>query len=56
MVPDWSFGGLDYLWYNILHHKSPMYVILKLYADFQLSSVIRNASIIWSYLEDVDGP
>ena len=39
MVPDWSFGGLDYLWYQILHHESILYVILELYANFQLPSL-----------------
>ena len=55
MVTDWSFGGLDHLWYQILHHESTLYVILDLYAAFQLPNVIRSASSIWSYLEDTDG-
>ena len=44
MVPDWSFRGLDHIWYQILDHVSTLYVILELYAYFQLPSVIRNAS------------
>ena len=55
MVPDWIFGGLGHLWYQILHRESKLYVILELYANFQLPSVIRSESRIWSYLEDVDG-
>ena len=55
MVPDWSFGGLDHLWYQMLHHESTLSVILQFYADFQLHNMIKSASRIWSYLEDVDG-
>ena len=55
MVPDCGFGVLDHLRYQILHHESTLYVILELYADFQLPSVIKRASIIGSYLEDIDG-
>ena len=54
MVPDWSFGGLGHLWYQILHHKSTLYVILELYTDFQLHSMIRSVSRTPSYLEEVD--
>ena len=43
MVPDLSFGGLDHLQYQILHHESTLYVIPELYADFHLPSVIKNA-------------
>ena len=56
MVPEWSFIGLDHLWYQNLHHESTLYVIIELFADFQLPSVIRCASRNWSYLEDIDGP
>ena len=55
MVPDWSFGGLNHLWYQILHQESTLNVILELYADFQFPSTIKTALRIWSYLEDVDG-
>ena len=55
MIPNWSFGGLGHIWYQFLHHKSTLYVILELYADFQLPSVIKSASRIRSYLEDIDG-
>ena len=42
MVPDLSFGGLGYLWYQILHNESIF--ILELYTDLQLPSVIRSVS------------
>ena len=34
MVPDWSFEGLDHIWYQILHHKSTLYVIYMIYPSF----------------------
>ena len=55
MVPDRSFGGLDHLWYKMLHHESTLYVILELYADLQPHSVIKSQSRIRSYLGDIDG-
>ena len=55
MVSDWSFGGFDHLWYQILHHKSTLYVIRELYADFLLPSTIISVSRTQPYLEDVYG-
>ena len=55
MVPGWSFGARGHLWYQILHHKSTLYVILELYANFQLPSIIISVLRTQSYLEDVDG-
>ena len=55
MVPDLSFDGLGHFLYQILYHISTMYVILVLYANFQLPSMIRSASGKQLYLEDVDG-
>ena len=55
MVPDWSFGELGHLWYQILHNESTLCVILELYANLQHPSMIRSASRAWSYLEDIDG-
>ena len=55
MVPDWSFGGSDHLYYQILHHESTLYVILELYANFQLPGINRSMSRKHSYLDDVDG-
>ena len=43
MVPDWGFGGMDHPWYQILHHESKLYIIIELYADFQLPSMIKRA-------------
>ena len=53
MVSDWSFGGPEHLWYQILHHESALYVIPDFYADFQLPSSIKIASR-WLYLEGID--
>ena len=36
MVPDWCLGELNHLWYHIFNHESNLYVILELYANFQL--------------------
>ena len=44
MVPDWSFGGFGM-----------SYVIIELYADFQLPILIKSASRTQSYLENIDG-
>ena len=52
MVPDLGFGGMDHLCFQMLQHKSTLYVI---FADFQLPCVIGSTSRIWSYLEDVGG-
>ena len=49
------YGGLDHLWYQILHHESTLYVIREFYANFQLPSMIKSTSRIQSYLEDVNG-
>ena len=38
MVPDCRLGGLGHPW----HHESLLYVILDLFAIFQLSSIIRS--------------
>ena len=55
VIPDWSFGGLDCLQYQTCHHESTFYVILELYANFQLLSVIKSTSRIQSCWEDIDG-
>ena len=55
MVPDWSFGGLGHLWYQMLHNKSTFYVIFEFYTNFQLPRMIKSASKTHSYMEDVDG-
>ena len=55
MVPDWNFEGMSHLWYQFLHHKSTLYVILELYANFQLLSMIKSVSRTQSFLEDIDG-
>ena len=55
MVPGRIFGGFSHLSYQSLHKKSTLCVILELYANFMLPSVIKSASILWSYLEDIGG-
>ena len=52
MDPEWSFGGLGDIWYQISHQNQRG--ILKLHAIFQLPSMIRSSSNKRSYLEDVD--
>ena len=55
MVLIWSFGGWGHLWHPILYFESTMYVILELYANFLLPSMIKSASRSHLYLEDIDG-
>ena len=55
MVPDWIFGGMDYILYQILHHELALFVILEFNADFQLPGMAIIASRRQSYLEDFDG-
>ena len=55
MAPDWSFGGLSHLWYQIWHHESTKFVIPVLYSNFHLHNVIICASTTLLYLEDIDG-
>ena len=55
MAPDWIIGGLGHLWYQLLHNKSILHVILEFYTNFQVPSMIKSAPRTKSCLEDIDG-